>query len=244
MNNNSHEKLIKLHKIEKRLFEINNSRGNLPNKIDAINEKINNLIDENKNHETRLLEIDNRKNLLNKELSDTENKVKNLNEQMYKVKSNREYEALLSEIDHLNNENMNILEELETFESEITNINTSIKDNNETLEVLNKELSTKTNQLSETNFEIEKEEKELEKDRTLISQDLSNDKSLIQIYNSKKTEYDGLAFAEINRECCENCYSSLPPQSLIDARNREQLVLCPSCNILLYIEVEKLVNEK
>ena len=41
MKNNSHEKLIELHKIEKRLFEINSSRGNLPNKIDAINEKIN-----------------------------------------------------------------------------------------------------------------------------------------------------------------------------------------------------------
>ena len=101
MNNNSHEKLIKLHKVEKRLLEINNSRGNLPNKISILNEKIDNLVNENKNHESRLSEIESRKTLLNHKISDIENKTSTLNEQMYKVKSNREYEALLSEIDHL-----------------------------------------------------------------------------------------------------------------------------------------------
>ena len=244
MNNNSYEEVIKLHRVEKRLLEINNSREDLPNKINVLNEKINNLVNENKSYENRLSEIDNRKTLLNSELSDIENKINTLNEQMYKVKSNREYEALLSEIDHLNNENINILKELETFDSEIESINCSIKDYNENLELLNKELSNKKNQLSKTNSEIQKEEKELEKNRDLLIKDLSSDESLIQIYNSKKIEYNGLAFAEIDRDCCENCYSSLPPQLIIDAKNREQLVLCPSCNILLYIEVEDLVNKE
>ena len=103
MNNNSHEQLIKLHKVEKRLLEINNSRGNLPKKISILNEKINNLITENKNYENRLSEIGSRKTLLNSKIYDIENKISTLNEQMYKVKSNREYEALLSEIDHLTN---------------------------------------------------------------------------------------------------------------------------------------------
>ena len=244
MNNNSYEKLIKLHKVEKRLFEINNSRGDLPNKISALKEKINDLIDKNKNYENRLPEIDSRKKTLNSKLSDIENKVNTLNEQMYKVKSNREYEALLSEIDHLNNESTNILKELEAFDSETVNINSSIEENNENLELLIKKLSTKENQLSKTNSEIQKEEKEFEKKRDLFIGDLSDDNSLIRIYNDKKMEYEGLAFAEINRDCCENCYSSLPPQLMIDAKNREQLVLCPSCNILLYIEVENLVNEE
>ena len=244
MNNNSHEQLIKLHKVEKRLLEINHSRGSLPQKISILNEKINNLITENKNYENRLSEIGSRKTLLNSKISDIENKISTLNEQMYKVKSNREYEALLSEIDHLTNENIDILKELETFDNELESIDSSIKENNENLELLNKELSTKENQLKETNSEFEKEEKELEKDRDSFIKDLSNDASLIGIYNDKKIEYNGLAFAEINRDCCENCFSSLPPQLIIDAKNREQLVLCPSCNILLYIEVEDLVNKE
>ena len=134
MNNNSHEKLIKLHKVEKRLLEINNSRGNLPNKISILNEKINILITENKNYESRLSEIDSRKTLLNSKISDIEHKINTLNEQMYKVKSNREYEALLSEIDHLNNENNTHFEELGTFDTETENINDALKKNTEDLE--------------------------------------------------------------------------------------------------------------
>jgi len=160
------------------------------------------------------------------------------------VKSNREYEALLSEIDHLNNENTNILNDLEEFDSEIKNINSSMDENNEKIELVNKELSNKENQLNEANSQIEKEEKELEKDRELFIKDLSSDKSLMSVYNDKKEENDGLAFAEVNRNCCENCYSNLPPQSIIDAQNRNDLVLCPSCSILLYTEEEDLVNEE
>ena len=244
MNNNSCEKLIKLHKVDKRLLDINISRGDLPNKISLLKNKNDNLINDNKNYEDRLSEVDSKKKSLNSNISDIKNKINTLNEQMYQVKSNREYEALLSEIDHLNNENTNILNDLEEFDSEVNNINSSVDENNENIELLNKELSKKENQLNEANSQIEKEEKELEKDRELFIKDLSSDKSLMSLYDDKKEENDGLAFAEVNRGCCENCYSNLPPQSIIDARNRNDLVLCPSCSILLYIDEDNLVNEE
>ena len=243
--NNNQDKLIDLHKIEKRLLDINSLRGDLPNKINIINKKIDSLVSENSQNQSRLEEIEKRKKVLNNELSDIEGKVNTLNEQMYKVKSNREYEALLTEIDHLNNENVNILKELEDFDEEIQNIESSISSNNEVLEELNKELSNKEDELTDTNSEFQKEEEELENNKNTLIKELTGiDESLIGIYNDKKVEYDGLAFAEISRNCCGNCYSSLPAQSVIDAKNRQDFVLCPSCNILLYVEVENLVNEE
>ena len=244
MNNTSCDKLIKLHKVEKRLLDINNSRGDLPNKINLLKDKNDDLVNGNKNYTDRLSEVDSKKTLLNSNISDIKNKINTLNEQMYQVKSNREYEALLSEIDHLNNENKNIINELEEFDSEIKTINASLDENNGNIDLVNKELSNKESQLEEANSQIEKEEKELEKDRELFIKDLSSDTSLMNLYNDKKEENEGLAFAEINRGCCENCYSNLPPQSIIDARNRNDLVLCPSCSILLYIDKENLVNEE
>ena len=245
MNNKSYNTLIELHQVEKRLLDINNSRGDLPSKIDVVKGKIDNLVNDNSNYATRLSEIEKRKTLLNNEISDLENKTSTLNEQMYKVKSNREYEALLSEIDHLNNENLNFINELDEFDSEIKTINSSMTENNENLDLLNKELSKKETQLSDTNAEFEKEEKQLEKEKDLFIKNLSEvAESLIDTYNSKKEEYDGLAFSEISRGCCGNCYSQLPPQLMIDAKDRVQLVSCPSCNILLYIEPEDLVNKE
>ena len=68
-------------------------------------------------------------------------------------------------------------------------------------------------------------------------------KSLIDLYDNKKEEYSGLAFATVNRSCCENCYSSLPPQLIIDIEQQEKLVSCPSCSIFLYIGDENLAEE-
>ena len=244
MNNKNNANLISLHKIEKRLFDINDSRGGLPKQIGVLKEKNNDLTQKNNDYEKRLLEIDKRKIILDADISDTSKKIDTLNEQMYKVKSNKEYEALLNEIDHLNGENDKNLDELGASEEEVGSINLSIKKNNEDIELLNKELLNKEKNLGETNLLIEKEEKKLTKDKELLVKNLSSNKSLFTIYNDKKEEYDGLAFAEINRNCCENCYSGLPPQLIIDAKNQDQLVSCPSCRILLYIDAKDLINEE
>ncbi len=234
MINNNIPKVINLHKIDKRLSDINSERGDLPLRIHEINQKIDSFSKRNKEHEIRLDDIEKRKVLINGDLSDKEKKINDLNEQMYKVQSNKEYEALLLEIDHLNKENDKNLLELDNFDEEVNNINTSLEENKEELEALNEKLSKNEERLKTANSLIEKEEKDLEEDRKNIESELLHEENLLEIYNDKKSENDGLAFAQINRGCCENCYSSLPPQLVIDANNCNQLVTCPTCNVLLY----------
>ena len=236
MINNNIAKVIDLHKIDKRLSDINSERGDLPSRINDINQKIDSFSNQNKDHQTRLEDIEKRKVLLNADLSDKEKKINDLNDQMYKGQSNKEYEALLLEIDHLNKENDQNLLDLENFEEEVANINTLLNGNKEELESLNEKLLKNENRLKDANSLIEKEEKDLEKDRKNIESELLHEENLLEIYNDKKVENNGLAFAQINRGCCENCYSSLPPQLVIDANNCNQLVTCPTCNVLLYSE--------
>jgi len=236
MENKNIADIINLHKIEKKLFDINNERGDLPDRISKIKDKINLLTDNNNQRNERLSEINKEKVTLNANLSDVEEKINTLNEQMYKVKSNKEYEALLSEIDHLNNENSNSLEQLESFDTETKEITDFINSNTEELETSNGNLLKIEELLKTTNLEIEEEESALTKDKDFILKNLKNSSSLIDLYNDKKNEYEGLAFSEINQSCCNNCYSSLPPQLVIDADNQNQLVECPSCSILLYID--------
>tara|TARA_Y100001960_G_scaffold7803_1_gene7668 strand:- start:153 stop:884 length:732 start_codon:yes stop_codon:yes gene_type:complete len=235
--------VINLHKVEKRLIDINGERGELPERIAAITEKLDSLSKQKEESELRLTEIDKRKVVLNGTLSDIEKKINTLNEQMYKVKSNKEYEALLSEIDHLNTENDTHFEELGTFDDEIKNINHILKENGEEIESHNEKLSLNQKKLNDANLSIESEEKQLEKGRQDLISLLQSDKSLMQMYIDKKEEYSGLAFATVSRSCCGECYSSLPPQLIIDIEEQDKLVSCPSCSIFLYIEDENLAEE-
>jgi predicted nucleic acid-binding Zn-ribbon protein len=236
MTNNNIRKVIDLHKIDKRLLDINSKRGDLPLMIESINKKIVSFSKQDKDFSIRLEEIEKRKVIINGDLADQEKKISSLNEQMYKVKSNKEYEALLNEIDHLNKENDNNLSELETFDQEVKSINESLDNNNQELESLNAKLLKSQEKLNSTNALIEKEEGDLAKNRVIIEKDLSAEENLLETYNSKKEEYDGIAFALINRGCCEHCYSSLPPQLEIDASSCNQFVTCPTCSILLYVD--------
>ena len=243
MENNNIVNIVNLHQIEKKLFDINGKRGKLPEKIALLSEKIDSLSKTNEGFKTRLIDIDKRKILLNGNSSDIEKKIATLNDQMYKVKSNKEYEALLSEIDHLNNENNISFEELGEFENDVEDINKTLENNMQELELHNTNLLKNTKALKEANALIEIEEKDLEKKKENLIKSLKIGDSLIDIYNTKKIEYSGLAFAEISRNCCSNCYSSLPPQLLIDTGEKKKLVSCPSCNIFLYFENENLVEE-
>ena len=244
MANTNIANIVVLHKVEKKLIDINSTRGQFPERIASIKEKISRLSEQQEDFAERLVEIDKRKVLLNGTLSDIEKKIKILNDQMYKVKSNKEYEALLSEIDHLNNENNTHFEELGTFDDEVQNINNSLKENSDNLESENQKLSLNKKKLNEANSSIESEEKQLEKGKKDLIALLQSDKNLIEMYDDKKVEYSGLAFAPINRSCCGECYSSLPPQLIIDIEEQDKLVSCPSCSIFLYIEDENLAEEE
>ena len=74
MGNTNIANVINLHKVEKRLIDINGERGELPERIDSINEKIDLLGKQKEESETRLSEIDKRKSLLKGTLSDIEKK--------------------------------------------------------------------------------------------------------------------------------------------------------------------------
>ena len=229
--------IINLHSIEKRLFDINNKRGDLPGKISNLGKEIEIYTNYQEEDSQRIVDITKRKVILNGDLTDIEKKINTLNEQMYKVKSNKEYEALLSEIDHLNSKNNNNIIELDSFDNEVSEINEKVESNDEKLGSLNGQLLKLEKQLEEANLLIKNEEKELIKNKKDC---LANkiDQGLLSLYEDKKKEYDGLAFAKVSKNCCGNCYSSLPPQLIIDIENQSELVVCPSCSILLYVDIK------
>ncbi len=234
--NNSVAHIINLHEIDERLHNMNEKRGPLPKIISDLTNKIELIESDNLNLENDKIDIEKRKSIILSNVSEFNAKIEKLNNQTYDVKSNKEYEALLSEIDHLKMSLSNENKELETFDVKLEEINTTINSNTEDLSSMKENLTKKNQLLDETNLLIADKEVELSKDREKLVATLSkNDYSL---YLEKQDEYDGLAFAEVNRRSCSNCFSELPPQIYIDVSKRDTLIVCPTCNIFLYSNEE------
>ena len=120
--NTDMKKIIDLHKIDLRMLEIEEDKGELPGLISEQEEKISNLNDSLIESKNKINSLDKNIHNYNSQSTDLLSKIEKYNNQIYSVKNNKEYEALLKEIDFLKTENNELKERLsnESKEKEST----------------------------------------------------------------------------------------------------------------------------
>jgi len=229
------KQIIDLHIIDKQLFDINELRGSIPEDIEKLADKLSILESKLKEDKNVVKELSGNKKNYSDVLNDNKEKIKKLNDQVFKVKTNKEYDALLNEIDHLKNNNMSSDENLESIESQLRDKKVSLMKGSTDKDKVKETLADYNKQLNAINKKIEKDETKLFKARKKSLKNIAKDLALI--YEKKCQEF-GLAFSLISRDACTHCYSHLPAQIIINADDVNILQSCPTCNIFLYKETE------
>ena len=209
------KKIINLHKIDTRLQEIHDEKGGLPEIINDQKEKLDEL--KNKIHqseeEIKLLNKD--KSACSLSIEDFNSNLDKHNKLMDKVKNNKEYDALLLEIDHLKKENNEL-------QSKVDVINTSIEEMN----------TSNEKELNEKSVEFSIEEKLLEKDKKKVMSEIAD-----SLFLDKYKEDNESLVAAVFNGSCGSCFYNLPAQSLEDTKSGK-LITCPNCSIYLYFDEE------
>ena len=95
------EQLIKLQEIDQRLLEIKEHMGDLPLTVESQELEVASLQSENEQKQNRIGEIEKDIRHHEAEIEDFTIKLGKFKEQLFLVKSNREYDALSQEIDHM-----------------------------------------------------------------------------------------------------------------------------------------------
>ena len=92
--------LIQIGDIDYRINEINELKGDLPEKVESQKELIVQLNSVNEVNNSKINELDNKLTENQYNLNDTNEKLNKYKKQLYLVTTNKEYDALLTEIDH------------------------------------------------------------------------------------------------------------------------------------------------
>jgi len=224
------KKIINLHKIDTRLQEIHDEKGGLPEIINEQKEKVDELKNEihQSKEEIKLLNKD--KSVCTMSIEDFNSNLNKHNKQMDNVKNNKEYDALLLEIDHLKKENNELQSKVDVINDSIQDMNTSNEEINKKIDLLIEKIDNNEKELNEKSVEFSIEEKLLEKDKNKIISEISNNRFLEQY----KEDNESLVTA-VYSGSCGTCFNSLPAQSLEDTK-RGKLITCPSCSIYLYFD--------
>ena len=230
--NQTLEQLIKLQEIDHRLLEIKSFMGDLPLTVEGQEAELLGLESENKEKLDRIVEIDKESRHYNNEIENMNTQMNKYKDQLYLVKSNKEYDSLNYEIDHMkenisNSETLLIkfLEEKELLEEEI-------KLNSGKIESITESLSSNKIKLKSAMDETQSEQNELQKNRNNLFQNIEPVK--LEAYETMKNSREGVGMVSITDNACGGCYSQLPPQTVIEIKKSIDIITCPNCSIMLF----------
>jgi predicted nucleic acid-binding Zn-ribbon protein len=221
-------------KIDSELAEIEEEKGDLPQNIEQLREKVgqldSSLTSLNERLETNVIDVAE----LTKINKSFEERVSKFDEKKYSAKSNKEYDSITKAIDAA-------FEEVEKNEKTIRELigsrdklQVEIEEKSKKLEELRSELEEKENTLNELNQEFEDEERDLKKKREELLSVLPEDHR--KLYEKLNKVHKGEATAIVRKDNCTGCYNSIPPQKVIEIKMAEKIYTCHSCGRILISE--------
>lgn len=226
------EILIDLQEIDKEVQKFNQLKEKIPAEIEKerqifekINSEINELKEKNdqskKNRRSKEMETQSAKDLL-----------VGSKEKLPHVKTNKEYTAILQEIENTNNK-INLLEEEEI------NLMESIEEGQKDYELKLKEKEAEDQKFLTIK---KKTEEELENLNQRLDEELKQRNELTGGLEKKWAEHykkaiamrNGLAVVPIENDMCCGCYHSLRPQLSLEVRLNNSIIICPHCSRFLF----------
>tara|TARA_B100001029_G_C15041131_1_gene443702 strand:- start:217 stop:927 length:711 start_codon:yes stop_codon:yes gene_type:complete len=228
--------LIQLGDVDYRLKEIDNLKGDLPQMVESQKNLIEELNSKNEENNNRLGEIENEITDKKYTLDDTDTKLEKYKKQLYLVTTNKEYDALLTEIDHskeLLSTTQSSFDELNSLKETISE---TIKQNGFKLEETSVSLKNCEEELQEALKDSEKEYKSLENKRIILEEKLDN--RFLSLYNRMRRGKRGIGIISVHKNACGSCYNILPPQTVIEIRKGDNIITCHTCGIILFWENE------
>lgn len=225
------ELLIRLQEIDLELQHIEDSKGDLPQRVGILKGEIENINTTLETKRSDLLNVQRSKRHLEGEVQLLEEKRKKYLEQRHNVKTTKEYDAINIEIDvtekKIEEGETKILELIEAEEKLLQ----EIKENEEVLGNLSAELLQKEKELEEKLQQTKKIGEALSRNRREIVVKIT--RPILASYERIRKAKDGVAIVTIKRGACGGCFSTIPPQKTLEIRKMNRIILCEVCGRIL-----------
>ena len=173
--------------------------------------------------------------------TENENKIKKVNEgivktkeRMLEVKNNKEYQAMLKEIEIAESSRGEIETQIISLLDELDKLSVLVKKDEEILK--------------QSRSKYEQEKKAMEDDLNAVDTDVANweqkridlqkdvpDELLVR-YERIKKRNKGVGVTSVWKSVCNGCHMNIPPQLYNELQRSDDLLSCPNCNRIMYFQ--------
>lgn len=226
------ELLWELQKIDLDLKQIIDGRDRYPKELKKLEEKQKQEKERFLKEKEKLDSLEKERRQKERNLLGEQEKIKRSEGRMTEVKTNKEYQALLSEI--------------ETFKEAAGRIEEEILLIMEEIEELKKQLAKREKEMATTLEKVEEEKRKIQekmdqdeiawKEKSHRKEILSKqvESNLFKLYNMLKEKRQGIGMVSVRNETCQGCFVNVPPQMFIEVQKNNAIIRCPNCNRILY----------
>jgi hypothetical protein len=231
------ELIWELQKIDLELKNIKEERDRYPREMKKLEEK--QKIEKEKIHKEKekIESLEKTRRQKEGHLNLEQEKIKRAEGRMSEVKTNKEYQALLSEIDAIKEANNRMEEEILQVLDEIDELKKDLSKREKEVKVTLEKIEAEQKKLQEKMAHDEKAWTEQMERRETLSKQIES--KLFKLYSTLKEKREGVGVVSAKNETCQGCFVNVPPQLFIEVQKNNALIRCPNCNRILYWERDK-----
>jgi len=165
-------------------------------------------------------------------------KIQKSQEKLRSVKTNKEYQSSLKEIEDIKLKNSKIEDEMLEFLEQIEIAEKGLNERKQSYSQIVDDTNREKDSIERDTDQCKQKLAQLESERNIVTDAL--DSMILDIfYRVKSKQSDAVAIAEVKDAVCQGCNLNIPPQLYIELQHRNSLKNCPSCERIIYWEDQK-----
>jgi predicted nucleic acid-binding Zn-ribbon protein len=225
--------LVELQQIEIEKSEIISKLSSVDQRVHALDVGLNDFAKTIEVEESHIKELNQKYRSFESDAKVNLNRIDKSREKLRSVKTNKEYQSSLKEIEDLENINSKMEDQMIECLDLIDSVENGLRDKKEQYSRLSEQANKERAFIQE---EVELGEKtiaKLEEKHNHISRKINSD--LMKKFNRvKETQANNIAIVAVKDAVCQGCNMNIPPQMYNELHRLDSLKNCPHCQRIIY----------
>jgi uncharacterized protein len=235
------KKLYELQHIDSQINEFETLKGELPVEVSDLEDELEGLDTRSKKLDESIKNVEKEVGRFQAGIKDSKALIAKYEKQLDTVKNNREYDALMKEIELQKLEIELFNKKIKDTEVQSASKEELLKATKEKIKGKKKDLELKKIELDEVIAKTEEDVAKLTKKSDKAKRDI--DERLIIAYERIKKNYrNSLAVVTVRRDACGGCFNKIPPQTQLEISQHKKVLACEHCGRILVDESITLVE--
>lgn len=225
-------RLIRLQQLESAADEARRKIADHPARTHALDARLQTARDVVSGIKARLTAAADKRRAEEKDVASVQTRLAKYKDQLLEVKTNREYTAMLHEIETAQNDIRTREDRILEIMMETDELNATMKKAEAELTIAEKEIAAERAVLETEMTALQAEIGRTTAEREKVVADM--DRRVLSIFETTAKGRKGVAVAEAKDGLCTICHVRLRPQVFNEVRKNESIIQCDSCRRILY----------